>query len=387
MTSETFAPRTFKLDGGGPFLFLIRRFHLVKPNGKIRSVRLALFAWLPIVIAAGVRLASHRPVDPALYDISQHTRILVALPAMLLAQRLLGRAVNSALRSLYLGDICEDAKLNRIVERGERLRDLWWPELVLAGLAVFGGQLVLWRVTGPTGVFSGETEAMKLSFSRVWYCTVALPLVQFVMFRWLWRWGIWGFVLAQICLLPLVILATHPDRAAGLGCLARPMSSFAVMAFALGSILAGAKGTQLLQGRTTVQQLMPSLLAFLVVVLLLAAGPLLPFCVHLYRARRRTLSQYGDFANEYVRGFHAKWLATHRSGEEALGTADLQSLNDLGGAFSVITTTRLFAFSMRSVIELSLCAALPFLPLFASLWTMQELVERLFRTLLGGLPL
>lgn len=386
MTPEPSASRSFTLDGGGPFLALLHRLHLVRSDGKVLGQTLALIAWLPLMFAAGLRMVRQQPMDPTLFDLSEHTRLLIALPAILLAHRLSGMATQSTIHSLYRGKICEAAKLDRIVARGEHLRDLWWPELVLAGVALLGGQLVLWRLVGGTGVFSGETLVEPLSFSRVWYGGFALPLVQFVMFRWLWRWAIWSSMLFKINRLPLSVLATHPDRAAGLACLARPMSSFAVVAFGLGSILAGAGGTQLLAGRTTVQEQMPALLVFVLSVLALAAGPLLPFSIHLYRARRRTLSAYGDFANEYMRGFHARWVASHRRGDEALGSPDIQSLNDLGGAYTVISNTRFVVFGMRSLLELTFGAVLPFLPLIASLWTVEALVGRILKALLGGLP-
>src|SRR4051812_38042573 len=105
MTSETRAPRSFTLDGGGPFQYLMHRLHLVTPGGKVRSVRLALFAWLPIMIAAGLRAMTHRTMDPTLFDLSQHTRILIAVPAILLAQRLVGLASSSAIHSLYRGNL------------------------------------------------------------------------------------------------------------------------------------------------------------------------------------------------------------------------------------------------------------------------------------------
>ena len=46
---------------------------------------------------------------------------------------------------------------------------------MLLAIAILGGQLVLWRVFGTTGLFHGGEEIGFWSFSRVWYALVALP--------------------------------------------------------------------------------------------------------------------------------------------------------------------------------------------------------------------
>ncbi len=379
--------RTFSLNDGGPFYHLMIRLRLVRPSGMVRSWWLALFAWLPLVIGEGIRVAANMHPDPTLFDISVHVRPLVALPMMFVAERLIEPACRSAINSLYVGQFCDRAAIDRIVDRGEHLRDAWWPEAVLAAVALIGGQLALWEITGATGVFHGGASAGAWSFPRVWYVVIALPLTQFVMFRWLWRWAIWSFMLVRIAWLPLTPLATHPDRAAGLSCVARPVTGFGAFAFATGAMLSGAWGTQILAQRTTLEAQFPSLLVFLLAVLAIAVGPLLLFCGHLYRARRRALAQYGDFANEHMHGFHDKWIASAIPGQESVGSSDLQSLNDLGGAFGVITTTRLFVFALRPIAAMWLGAILPMLPLLASVVTVEHVLKRVFNTILNGLPL
>jgi hypothetical protein len=380
-------PRPFSLNDGGPFFRLMTRLGMLTPAGMVRSWWLSLIAWLPLALAQPVRALAGLPLDPSFFDLSVHTRLLVALPMMLLAERLVEAACRSAVSTLYLGDFAEPKALDRVVQSAERLRDAWWPEAALAALAVTGGQLSLWQVFGPTGYFAGTTDVGPFSFARVWYVTFALPLVQFVMLRWLWRWGIWSHLLVRLSALPLKLLATHPDLAAGLSCLARPLSGFGGFGFATGAILAGAWGTRMVTHHTTVEALLPSLLAFLLTVLAVAVAPLLLFCGHLYRARRRTLAEYGDFATDYAQSFHARWILSKAPGPEALGSPDIQSLSDLANAFLVINKTRFFAFGVRSVLALWSGAILPMVPLFASMLTVETVLKRILTTILGGLPI
>jgi len=378
--------RTFSLNDGGPWYRALRRGHLIDPRGKVRARWFVAAAWLPIAASQLVRLALGRELDPMVLDISMHVRLLVALPMLLLAERMVESGCRSAIRSVHAEQLVDDAAIDRLVARAEHLRDAALPEIIVGIAAVAIGQLTLWGTTGPAGVFHGETGG-TFGFARVWYGLVALPLAQFVMLRWLWRWAIWNILLARLARMPLAILATHPDRAAGLSALARPVSGYSAFAFAVGAVLSGAWGTQILLGHAGTQTHVPALLVFLFVILTIGVGPMLLFCGHLFRVRRRSLAQYGDFAAGYMRGFHARWIASERSGERALGTPDIQSLNDLGGAYGVIQHTRLFAFGMRVVLMVWASAIVPMLPVFADLVTVEKVLQKIATTILGGLPL
>jgi hypothetical protein len=379
--------RTFSLTEGGPTYRLLHRLGLVKRDGGLRGLPLALLAWLPLLVGESIRSAMGRPPDPAWRDLSVHVRLLLALPTMLLAERLVDTACRSAVHSLYVGRLAEGVALDRVVEGGERLRDAGWPEAVCLLAALVGGQLALWEVTGAAGLFHGATGRRAWSFPHLWYDGFALPLFQFFMYRWLWRWAIWSVMLVRIARLPLAPIATHPDRAAGLAALARPVSAFSFFGLAIGAVLAGAFGSQLIAHRTTVRSLLPELLVLLLVLAALATAPLLLFCGHLYRVRWRELAQYGDFATGYMRAFHHKWIEPGSTPDTPLGSPDIQSLADLGSAFEVILHTQLFVFGIRHLVGLWSATLLPMVPLLASQLTVEQLLRRIASALLGGLPL
>lgn len=377
------APREFSITSGGPFKRLARRLRLLDSRGAVRVWRLTAVAWLPLLVGSLIRMLLGGGPDPMVLDLSVHVRFLIALPLLVLSERLLEPQCRAAVTQLYVGNLADAAALDRVIARAERMRDAPWAELVLAGLAVLGGELLLWGVTGPTGLFHG-VEQVEWTVSRIWYAVIAWPLLQFLAWRWLWRWGIWTIVLVRIVRLPLAATATHPDRAAGLRFLSGPVTGFAAYVLAYASVLAGAWGTQLLAGRVTVPSLVPSLILLLVVAFLIACGPLLPFTVHLYRAQRRSLLAYGPFALDYVRRFHGKWIEG-RSEEQVLGTPDIQSWSDLDNAYQAIQSTSMFVFSSRKLAELWLAAIVPMLPLVATVVPIDELLKRIGSALLGGL--
>jgi hypothetical protein len=390
-------PRPFALSEGGPFRRLLSSLHLVSPAGRIRGEWLAAFAWLPFALGEAARSLDAGP-DPTVFDISVHTRLLVALPVMCWAEWLVNSAGLSALSSFVRGRFCPAAQVDAILARAERARDAWWPEAALAVLALAGGQFALWMATGTTGLFSGGQTSRGLSFPYVWYVAIALPLALFVMFRWLWRWAIWSFILVSIARLKLEPIGSHPDHAGGLGCMARPLSGYALFTFAIGAVLAGAWETQIRGGHATLQSELPTLLWFVLLMLAVGIVPLLPFSGHLYKTRRRSLAQYGDFANEYVRGFQRKWIADTPGtsafpdrpvgrGEDALGSNDIQSLADLSQAYGVVSKTHLFVFSGRSVMAIAFGAMVPMLPILSRTLTVEDILKRILSAVIGGLPL
>jgi hypothetical protein len=378
---------SFSLTEGGPFHRLLVRLRVRTPVGMKRAWLVGPAVWLPIAIGEGVRATFGLPLDPMALDLSLHVRLLFVLPVVLLSEQLLERTSQSAITSFYNGRFCDRASVDRILARAERLRDSWGVEAALLGLGILGGQFVLWRIFGSTGWIHGGGEGGWLSFPRFWYALVALPLVHFVMLRVLWRWVIWSQVLARLSRLPLFAIATHADLAAGLTPLSRPVVGFSGFVLANGALLAGAWGTQLLEGRTTLDALLPGLATFILIATAIAFGPLLSFSGQLFRARRRALAQYGDFMRDYTLRFHAKWIERPPGAEQPLGSPDIQSLSDLGQAFGVIQRTRVFAFGPRVVLVLWLSAVLPMAPLFASSLPVDVVLRQIVTTVIGGFPI
>lgn len=379
------AHRSFSINQGGPFAGLIARLHLVQPSGLVRIWWIVGVSWVPMMLGTIVRLLVGAQPDPLILDISVHARLLAGLPLLLVASHLLEPQCRGAVHQLYVAKIAGPAEADAIIDRAEQLRDAVWVEVVVAAVALTLGQLALWGVTGPTGLVPGHPHAIW-SFSRVWYTTLALPLVQFLALRWLWRWVVWNYIVARLSRLPLATTATHPDYAAGLSFLSWPLGGFTWFVAADASVFAGAWGTQLLNHRATVPSLLPTMILLLVGAAIVGCGPLLLLSGHVYRARRRDLAAYGLFTLEYVRQFRAKWIEGHPS-ELLLGTPDIQSLNDLGSAFQVIVSTKVYVFSMARLKNIFLAVLIPMLPLTATLMPLESMIQRLTSAALGGLPL
>jgi hypothetical protein len=110
--------------------------------------------------------------------------------------------------------------------------------------------------------------------------------------------------------------------------------------------------------------------------------PLTVFIPCLARAKRQGKSDFGRLASRYVQEFEEKWI--HGAGpadETLLGSGDIQSLADLGNSYAVVQEMRLAPFGLKDVARLAFIGATPFLPLTLTIFSLEELVNRLIKVI------
>lgn len=377
-------PRQFSI-AHGPFLRLLGRLHLTRADGTPRAWGLVAIACVPLYVDALLRVGLGDRPAPILFDLSVHTRLLIGIPLLIQADRILEQLCRGAIGQLYGGNFAERASLDRILDRAERLCGSRLVELAMFTLVVLGGQTLLWGSVGSTGLFAGISEAGTISFALLWYVIVAWPLVQFLFWRWLWHWLIWSYVLLRLSRLPLATIATHPDRAAGIGFLSDPIAGFSCFVLASAAVIASAWGTQILAGRASAQAFVPSFVVLLILAVVVACGPLLPFAGMLSRARSRERARFRGLALDYVRALHRKSVESSPDAEDLLDTSEMQSLNRLDGVYEGLVKVRAIPVGRREIAGICGAAVLPMLPLVATTVSTDELLRQLGRVLLAVL--
>jgi hypothetical protein len=339
---------------GGPCYRGERALKLVRGEpGDINRLTLALVGvgWLPFFLLGLLNWWRTGSPESWMLDAPAHVRMLVGLPLLLLAEFALNvnwrLAIERLLGDGFVGG--SEPQAARIVRGLRRWRDSAIVEGLLLAyvLAVGVVAVVTWQPPSPAGAYN---------------FLVSRPLVQFLMLRLLWRWLVWAALLFRFSRLPLRLYATHPDRCGGIRFLVRPSLAFGIFLVALNVVIAAGWATQLSLGAVKLQQFIPELVTVLAVGVGLALGPLLVFVPNLIRAKREAVRDYGRLALDYVDKFHRRWI-TSRNTDEVLGTADLQSLADLGNSYQVVEDTRPVIPMVRDVVTLAVLMLIPMLPL------------------------
>ena len=363
---------------GGPEHRLFKR--ISRRSTDVRSVVrstvvLLLITWVPMclfAIAQGSAL-SDTPRGSFLLDLATYARFFVGLPILVVAENMIGarlrqagtRFVRDGLITMQDYPAFEDA-IASLAKRRESVV----ATLVIIALAVFGSwNLTLETATGVAGmgwqsVVHPEGHGNRYSLAGIWNHLVAVPVLLFLWYRWMWRILFWTLFLRDVAKLDLRLVPSHADSVGGLGFLEGAHASFRVLAFAMGSILSAQAAFQIIHEGASIEVFKTPVIIALVVIEVLFLGPLLVLSPVMVRTRRAALAAYGSLAVRYNRSFQDKWIdRPSPRDEQLLGSPDVQSLADMGAGFRLVKAMKPVPFGRGVVIQLAIATILPGLPL------------------------
>jgi hypothetical protein len=213
----------------------------------------------------------------------------------------------------------------------------------------------------------------------MWYGYVSLPIFQFLLLRWYFRLFIWTRFLWQVSRIELSILPTHPDRFGGLGFLSNTVYAFAMLLVAHSAMVAAQLANRIFFLGAALVDYKAEVAVMVAFLLCVVFGPLLVFAPQLARAKRNGLREYGALAERYVREFDDKWLRGGAPpGEAFVGSADIQSLADMGNSFDVVRSMRIALVTRDALLQLAATVLVPMVPLALTMMPFEELAKRLF---------
>ena len=390
----TAEPYDFSLVLGGPLYQIFRRARLSGSTLELlrrRVVVISLFAWLPLLILSILegRAWGSGVEMPFLYDVDVHVRFLIALPLLLIAELVVHERMRPLVREFVVRGLIADSartKFDEAFVSAQRLRNSVLAEVAMIAFVYGVGVMLIWRTHTAIGVSSWYGTAapgqLDPSLAGWWLGCISLPLFQFILLRWYFRLFVWARFLWQVSRIELKLIPTHPDRCGGLGFLANVSAAFAPLLLGQSALLAGSIANQIFFVGAKLPQFQVEIFGLVVMMLFAVVGPLLVFIPVLARAKRVGLREYGSLAQRYVQDFDRKWLRGSVAPDEALlGSADIQSLADLGNSFEMVRGMRSVPFSREALLQLAVFALLPLVPLTLTMISLEELLGRLVKVL------
>ena len=382
----------FSLAKGGPLFEVFVRTRLMRPDlsptGR-RILFLVLFTWFPLLLLSawqGLAIGGGLKI-PFLFDFTAAVRFLVCIPLLVIAETLIDSRSREVIGYFFTSGILEEKELPSfvaVIRKVARLRKSGLAEGVMIGLVIVA-VLFLRRE------FSGGSSTWQVLVSSVgaertlagwWYVLVGLPIFQFFMLRWLWRIAIWYWFLWRTSKLDLRLVPTHPDMAGGLGILGLAQAKFGMVIFAVSAVIAADMGRDIIFGEASLFDFQVFVIGYVLLILIAFLSPLLIFTPKLFAVKRKGLLEYGSLAAHYVRDFQRKWVKGEvPDGEALLGSADIQSLADLGGSFEIVRKMKPIPIDLNTLIALAGSAVVPLLPLVLTVLPMDEIVRKVFSLL------
>jgi hypothetical protein len=381
----------FSLVLGGPLFQLFRKAHLTGDTLELlhrRVLVIPLIAWLPLAVLAIIGHLAIGTFPLSFFsDVEVQVRFLVALPVLIAAEIIVHSRMRLVVRRFIERRLvlAEDLpRFEHAVESAIKLRNSIPVESSLL-LIVYTLGLWLWGsripIDSPTW-YALPGGRWNLTAAGYWYVFVSIPIAQFILLRWYFRFFVWYRFLWQISRIKLNLIPTHPDRCAGLAFLGKSVYAFGPILFAQGAMLAGVVADRVLyrgENLLSFKLQVIGLVAFLVLIIL---GPLVMFTPQMAAAKRKGLADYGLLAQRYVDGFAQKWVnGTAEDSGELLGTGDIQSLADLGNSYGMVRDMRALPFWLDDMTRLALATVAPFAPLLLTVFSLEELVTRVLKVL------
>jgi len=377
-------------ERGGPSYRLMQRIGLIRgdnPSILRRSIGFLAITWIPLLILSLLdgHALGKTPQQSFLLDFAAYARFFVAIPLLFVAEIVVGpRLTIAGLQFIRSGIVRPEdyPAFEQAIARAAKRRESIVAEIILLTIALVGA----WTLTSETLVggssqtWAGLRVAGHVSLAGYWNQFIAVPLIQFLWLRWLWRLGIWTWFLRDVAKLKLALVPTHADQAGGLGFLGVAHASMGIFAFALSAVLSASAAFRIVFEDAKIDTFKVPFVIALVFVEVLFLAPLLWFSPVLARARREWLRVYSMLVVKYNRAFHDKWIEGNvQEDEQLLGTGDIQSLADLGNSFGFIQNMKLVPFSKTVIIQLAIATAIPGLPLILLVFPISKILD-----ILGG---
>ncbi len=382
---------SFSLMKGGPVYRLLAAVGALRPGTPttawVAGILIGLsFAPLVAITAREGTLLGEGAAIPLLGDYALLSRLLLAMPLLILAAPWSDAMLRSAIRQLAYASLMPDTHgpaLDALIARTRRLRDSNVPEMICAVLAVLPS-VTVWTLSSvvPGHLDWRMAPSGSLTFAGQWFNAVSMPVFRFVGLIWLWRFCLWTYLLLRLSRLGMDLHPAHPDGAGGIGFLGVAQTRFGVLAAAGGLVLLGYCINHIVYLGATVPSFRHLLAGYVIGFTLLLVAPLLLLSPRLAVAKRHALMEYNALGNRTVRLFDQRWHKGEQAAADAvpatlLDQNDASALADFTSVYATIKTMSVVPVTRWNLLAIAAHAALPLTPLIFFAMSLDELARKL----------
>jgi hypothetical protein len=381
------AHREISLFRGGPFYHAQRKTRLIHPDRWNLGRRLTFVisvGWVPLFILTA--LFNRGGLLSLLLEYRIHSRMLIAVPVLLVGQLLMESRFQMIVVHISQSNLLAAPELKRmdeVIDTLIRLRDSALPELLILLFLVVHTTTSYKGLVDPTPWVGYRVGGEIHMTPAAWYAVlVSATIFQFFLGLNLWKWLLWTFFAFKLSRMNLKLVATHPDGHGGLGFLGLTPAAFAPIIFAAATVIGSTWRYDILHRGVELMSFKLPAIAFLVIVALVALGPLAFFVPKLITLRRNGILEYGILGQLHSTDFHQKWII-HRAGheDEFLTAPESSALADFGSSYEKLKELKPFPADNGVFIALALSAVIPLLPVILAVIPLAVVLKSLLEAL------
>jgi hypothetical protein len=324
--------------------------------------------WVPLIVlsSAGDFLFRTHSTPSLLHDAGAHARYLFAAPLLIVAELQCGERLSGIIGNFAAADLVRDedrARFKAMVGSARNLINSRSAEaaviiVAIAAVAAAAESFPLDHLPA----WHRRLDTRAFSQAGWWHVLVSLPLLVILTLGWAWRYIVWARLLWQVSRLKLRLIASHPDRCAGLIFLGQSLNAFAPVALALAAIAAGRSANIVLAAGVLPSANIRFNAVLLAALVLLFAAPLSVFGPTLLSVWRSETFRYGALATRIGSIFERKWLQDPPQSATVLEKPDFSATTDLYGIVANVYALRIVPVDLKSALTLVSVILLPFVP-------------------------
>lgn len=371
---------------GGLLDTVLQKLRLVsqeRPQVLRRALVLSAISWLPLCVLTvlGGTFTGSGVAITFLEDFVVHTRLLLVVPFLILAEKLVDPAYDNYVKSTGLiveGD--QKIKFQAIVARTDGASNSWIPEAVMLVL-IASVTFLSWEqniADISRWEFSRQGGSVSLNIAGYWFAVVSIPIFQILLARWIWRWIVWAYSAVRFAGLELSLEASHSDKMAGLGYLGIVPLTFGVLSVSLAAVFSSQIGEAVAYEGAALKEFTYGVGFFVVLLPLVLFSPLLAYVPLLIKTKARGIYSFGSLVQYHNNLYREKWLEGRPpEGRSILGAPDNSSMADINGSYAAVTQMNVIPIRAWSVAEVCLLLLIPFIPLLGLAYSLSEIISML----------
>jgi len=389
---EKFTEDDFSLTESGLFYKLLVKVGLASSKTHYlakRIIILAVVTWIPLLILSAMQgLIINDKIDiPFLYDVTTHMRLLVVIPLLVFAEKSVDFRLNEFIDQFFHSGINRDSDKPLYIlirSKCKRLIDSLLADIIML-IIIVANITIRWEAApssdGTYWMQSPDGNDAGASWAGIYFLLFCMPIVQFILLRWLWRWVIWFIFFLNISKLPLRLRPSHADEAGGIGFLGTPPGPFLPVTLAISILFSAAILEQVIFLHHKLPEYYITMGAFIIISIILNILPLVVFVKPLVNCRRKAIFDYSALIHHHHQHFDDKWLESNEPGS-LLGNPDPSSTADINSVFQTIRSMKAVPFDLKTMASTILISALPMLPLFVLQYSVKEIIQKVLSLLL-----
>ena len=382
------------LSEGALAVLLKRLFPNTNQSSRL-WMRLGLFfliTGLPLMLITIIdgSFSGTQVSKPFLSDGIALSRLFLVIPFLILAEWLLvGTFVDFLKNTERIIAESSRENMNKIYGRMDRLNRSSIPELIMFIIVYILSWYYAGDIISESSSWYWQPEDLgsdnfALTTAGYWFLFVSIPLYQFLVVRWVWRWLVWAAYLVQLTRLRWKLHAMHGDKFAGLEYLNFMPFSFSVCAIAVGINFSSLIYADMQATAASLGSYKIPILLMVLITTGLCYLPLVILVPKLYKLREEAIYHFGLLIHYHHDSFENHWY--NKSEAEAgkiLGSTEPSSMCDINGSYEAIQNMRLLPLSYKLYTYSVLLMLLPFLPLITLSYSFDELTNILMQSLLN----